>query len=221
MNVTDDYNDTLTTINTNNYNKTLSPNCTINENIIYIFIPTLLLTFPCGLSFLCFMSLMVYTLIKPLFSNKKTEMFLYSQISLCCIITGPIESGKSVFLTKLMVIIFNEYDKIYIYPPSLHQDLYQKIIKCFSKYIPIHIIPNILNEKKIDIVIDEIVKNEDFNKSDTEIEIYESIDEKKFPQDYEDGGINILDDFNQKEMNDPRVQATFKRSRHIIIHLYL
>ena len=36
----------------------------------------------------------------------------------------------------------------------------------------------------------------------------------KFPQEREDGGIIILDDLNEKEMNDPRVQAMFKRSRH-------
>ena len=36
----------------------------------------------------------------------------------------------------------------------------------------------------------------------------------KFPQEYDDGGIIILDDLNEKEMNDPRVHAMFKRSRH-------
>ena len=41
---------------------------------------------------------------------------------------------------------------------------------------------------------------------------YESI-ELKYPQDYEDGCIIILDDRNEKEMNDPRLQAMFKRSR--------
>ena len=35
----------------------------------------------------------------------------------------------------------------------------------------------------------------------------------KFPQENDDGGIIILDDINEKEMNDPRVQAMFKRSR--------
>ena len=30
-----------------------------------------------------------------------------------------------------------------------------------------------------------------------------------FPQEYDDGGI-IMDNLNEKEMNDPRVQATFK-----------
>ena len=41
-----------------------------------------------------------------------------------------------------------------------------------------------------------------------------SIEELKYPQEYEVGGVNILDDLNEKEMNDPRVQAMFKRSRH-------
>ena len=53
-NMTDDYNN----------------NCTNSDNNFDIIIPTLLLTIPCGLSFLCLMSLMVYTLIKPLFNNK-------------------------------------------------------------------------------------------------------------------------------------------------------
>ena len=40
-------------------------NGNIKENNFYMFIPTLLLTIPCGS-----MSLMVYTLNKPLFKNK-------------------------------------------------------------------------------------------------------------------------------------------------------
>ena len=43
-----------------------------------------------------------------------------------CIVTGPSECGKSVFLSGLILNVINEYDKIYIYSPSLHQDLYQK-----------------------------------------------------------------------------------------------
>ena len=71
-----------------------------------------------------------------------------------------------------------------------------------------------MNEEDIDIVIEELVNNTDFEKSDNEIETYKSIDELKFPQEYDDGGIIILDDLNEKEMNDPRVQAMFERSRH-------
>ena len=85
---------------------------------------------------------------------------------------------------------------------------------CFSNYIPFHIISNILNEENIDVVIEEIVNKKDFEISDTEIETYESIEKLKFPQESQDGGNNILDDLNEKEMKDLRVQAKFKRSRH-------
>ena len=85
------------------------------------------------------------------------DNFLYPKHPVRCIVTGPSECGKSVFLTKLILKIINEYDKIYIYSPSLHQDLYQKLIECFSNYIPINIIPNILNEEDIDIVIEEVI----------------------------------------------------------------
>ena len=127
------------------------------------------------------------------------EKILYPTHPVRCIITGPSECGKSVFLTYLNLKIINEYNKMYIYSPSLHQDLYQKIINCFSNYIPIHKIPNILKEEDIDLVIEEVVNNKDFKKSDTEIETYESIEELKFPQEYQDGGIIIiLDDLNEK-----------------------
>ena len=55
-----DYNDTIT----------INNNCTNNENLFDIIIPALLFTIPCGLSFLCLISLMVYTLVKPLINNK-------------------------------------------------------------------------------------------------------------------------------------------------------
>ena len=110
---------------------------------------------------------------------------------------------------------------IYIYSPSLHQDLYQKLFKCFSNYIPIHIIPNILNEEDMDIVIEEIVNNKDFEKSDCEIETFESIEDLNFPQEYEKNSIIILDDLNKKEMDDPRVQAIFKRSRHNNLSIFI
>ena len=58
-NVTDDYNDTLSKNNI----------CTINDNNIEIIIP-LFTKIPCGLSLFCLISLMVYTLIKPLFNKK-------------------------------------------------------------------------------------------------------------------------------------------------------
>ena len=74
------------------------------------------------------------------------DKYFYPNHTVRCKKTGPSECGKSYFLTNLILNIINECDKIYIYSPSLHQDLYQKLIKYFRNYIPIHIIPNILNE---------------------------------------------------------------------------
>ena len=59
-NITDDYNDTLS----------INNNCTDNENNIAINIPAILFTIPRGISFLCLISLMVYTLIRPLIRKK-------------------------------------------------------------------------------------------------------------------------------------------------------
>ena len=149
------------------------------------------------------------------------DKFSYPNHPVRYIITGPSECGKSVFLTNLILYIINEYDKIYIYSTSLHQGFYQKLIKCFSFYIPIRIIPNIVNEEDIDVVFKEIVNNKDFEKSDTEIETYESIEELKFPQKYDDEGFILLNDPNEKEVNDPSVKAMFKRSRHNNLFIFI
>ena len=146
---------------------------------------------------------------------------LYPTHPVRCIITGPSSSGKNVFLTNLFLNIINEYDKIYNYSASLHQGLYQKLIECFSNHIPIHIIPNILNEEDIEIVIEEIVKNKDFEKSDTEMETYDNMDELKFPQDYENNSIIILDDLNEKEIINDKIQAMFKRGRHYNLSIFI
>ena len=55
---------------TDEYTDTFSSNCTNNEKNIDKIIPTLLLTRPCALSFLCLLSLMVYILNKLLINNK-------------------------------------------------------------------------------------------------------------------------------------------------------
>ena len=74
--ITNDYNNILYShytdydnLTSGNDNMTLT-NWTNNENKIDILIPSLPLTIPCGLSFLCLMSLMVYMLSKPLLNNK-------------------------------------------------------------------------------------------------------------------------------------------------------
>ena len=58
-NMTDDYSDTLS----------INNNCTNNDDKIEIIIP-LFTIIPCGMSLMCLISLMVYTLIKPLFNKK-------------------------------------------------------------------------------------------------------------------------------------------------------
>ena len=71
------------------------------------------------------------------------------------------------------------------------------------------------------MVIEEIVNNKDFEKSDTAVETYESTEEIKYPQQNDDAGIIILEDLNEKEMNDPRVQAMFERSRHNNLSIFI
>ena len=50
------------------------------------------------------------------------EQYIYPTHAVRCIIAGQNSSGKSVFLSNLVLNIIKEYDKIYIYSPSLHQD---------------------------------------------------------------------------------------------------
>ena len=63
INITDS--DKITDLDNNT-----ATNCTNNEYDINLTIPLLLFTIPCTLSFLCLISLMIYTLIKPLFNKK-------------------------------------------------------------------------------------------------------------------------------------------------------
>ena len=70
-------------------------------------------------------------------------------------------------------------------------------------------------------MIGEIINNDEFEESDVETETFESIEELKYPQDNNGGGIIILDDLNEKELNNLRVQAVFKRSRHNILSIFI
>ena len=74
-NITNDYDNiteynNITSSNYSNYDNLTICNCTDNENDIDIIIPALLFFTPCGISFICLISLMVYTLIKPLMRKK-------------------------------------------------------------------------------------------------------------------------------------------------------
>ena len=142
-----------------------------------------------------------------------TDIFSCPPRPVCCQ-TEQSNVGKSVFLLNLNLNNINEYDKIYIYSTSLHQNLYQKLIKCFSNYILFHIIRNLLNVEDIDIVIDELINNKVFQKSDTEMETFDPMEELKYPREYKNNSIIILDDLNEKKINNDKIQAIFKRGRH-------
>ena len=43
----------------------------------------------------------------------------------------------------------------------------------------------------------------------------------KFPQEYENNSIIILDDLNEKEINNDKIQAMFKRGRHNNLSIYI
>ena len=121
------------------------------------------------------------------------------------------------FLDKINIMSLTNTKKIYIYSPGL----YQKLIKCFSIHIPIHIIPNILSENDIDIVIEEVINKKDFDKSNTDIENFDSKEKIKFPQEYENNSIIILDDINEKEINNDKIQAMFERGCHNNLSIFI
>ena len=149
------------------------------------------------------------------------EKYLYPSHLVPCNIIGPSCYRKSVFVTNIMVNIIEECDKLFIYSLNSHQYIYQKLNKSFSYQIPIIIFPNILNEDNIVVVIEQIVIIKDVEKSDTDIKTCESIEEKKFPQEYEDGSISILKNISEREVNNPGVQAMFKRSRHNKLSIFI
>ena len=128
------------------------------------------------------------------------EKNLHPNHPLRCVLSGPSNRGKSVFLTKWCLKFFNGFDKIYNYSLSLHQDSYQNLNRRFSNYIPNNIIPTISNEEDYDIVIDDLKNIKDFEKSILGKETYNNTEELKYPQYYENNkGIIILDDLNEKK----------------------
>ena len=155
------------------------------------------------------------------------EKYLYPEYPVRCIISGKSSSGKSTLLFKILLNIINDFDKILIFSPTIHQPIYQKLIKCFENFLPLNVIQNILKQdiplEELDDVIEEIIKDEDFETSNIECESYENIDELKNPQEYESDikTIIILDDLNKQQLNDERVQMLFKRGRHNNLSIFV
>ena len=88
-----------------------------------------------------------------------------------------------------------------------------------NAFLPFTVIQNILNEgislEDLDLIIEDILNDPDFESSEIEIQTYDSIEELKFPNEY-DGGIIILDDLNQKEMEDLEYKQCLKDPDTII-----
>ena len=65
-------------------------------------------------------------------------------------------------------------------------------------------------------MIEEVINSKDFEKSDREIETSEIMEELRYSQEYksDESSVINLHELNQKEMEDPRVQAMFKRFKH-------
>ena len=81
--------------------------------------------------------------------------------------------------------IFKDFEKnIHLLTISSSRYIYQKLFKSFTYLLPRNIISNILNEEGLTTKIDEVVSDKDFEKSETEIESFESVDELKRPQEY-------------------------------------
>ena len=70
-------------------------------------------------------------------------------------------------------------------------------------------------------MIDEIVNIKDLEKSDISIETFDNIEELRHPQDYENNTIIILDDLNEKEINNDKIQAMFKGGRHNNLSIFI
>ena len=134
--------------------------------------------------------------------------------------TRASDCGKTVFETKLILKVLNNFGKINTYSPSLHQNCCQKLFKGFGSFIPKYLIQNILNEESIDLKIEELNKGNGFEKSNEQAETYEPMEESKNAQENE-GGMFVLDASKEKETNIHRVQEMIKFSRHNIKTLFM
>ena len=93
------------------------------------------------------------------------EKYLYPEKPLRCIISGKSASGKSTLLFEIFFNMINDFDKILIFSPTIHQPTYKTIIKCFNSLISLNVIQNILKEQipldELDTTVEEIINDED------------------------------------------------------------
>ena len=90
---------------------------------------------------------------------------MYPEKPVRCIISGKSASGKSTLLFKILFNIINDFDKLFIYSPTIHQPVYQTLIKCLESFIPLNVIKNVLELKisleELQPLIEEIINDED------------------------------------------------------------
>ena len=151
------------------------------------------------------------------------DNFLNPINRIVCNIIGPPACGKSCFLTNIILNFVKGYRKVYIYSPSLYRDLYQRILKRFSNFKQISMIQKNPEDGRLDFLIVETINDKNFEYSETEKGTNESIEELKFPQDFDLDFpiVKISDDLNGNEIYDLRIQARFKRSRHSNISVFI
>ena len=114
-------------------------------------------------------------------------------------------------------MILEKYTTIH----QLYKRYLSEIRKSFNIFFPKNPIPDILIEEDLDTSIQEKVNHKDSLKSETGT--YESVEELKIllEKDSDQQIVIFLTDLNEKERNDPRVRAMFKRSSPSNISLFI
>ena len=90
------------------------------------------------------------------------------------------------------------------------------MIKRSINFLPKNKVQNVFNEANLGLTFQKKINNENFEKSETEKETYESIEELKYPKQKNSEYLIVIIsvDINEKEITDLRFQAMFRRSTH-------
>ena len=133
--------------------------------------------------------------------TRSANKFRYPCQPVKCINTVPSENRKNWSLTILDSTNKKQLGQLYIYSPSLHQDLNRKFFKCFHNYTAKNMIQNSLRKEDLDLIIDELVILENFERSENGIETISSIKELKYSLASESDfpSVIILDDLSDKK----------------------
>ena len=101
---------------------------------------------------------------------------LYPTHPVRVLVAGPSECGKSCTSKNLILNNIKDFGKIYVYSPSLHEQFYQKLFNCYNNITPIKVFQDTLKEEDLDYLIEGLVNNENFEKSEREKESFETVE---------------------------------------------